>query len=988
MRFSRSIRGLVFLAVALGFTAFAQVVVNSGAVIGTVTDSSGAAMPGVLVTATSTALQGQLTFITNEQGDYRFPTMPIGVYRISYQRPGFATVIHENVDVRLSTTDTINVQMAPAQQKDVVTVTADAALVDTQSATVLAGFNKQQLTDIPTGRDMWSIIGLTPGMHVATLDVGGSAVGNQVAYTSYGYGGQNRVMIDGINTSEGTSGAGFYFDYGSFTEFTVGTAANDASVPQPGNAINAVIRTGGNQFHGEMYVDYENPSFQGHNVSQAQVLQGAGNGQRTAVYYDFNGNFGGPIKHDRVWFFTSVRDQANAKTVTGFPVQSPGTVNSYAYDRNATYKVSGDVSPKHRLSHYIQWNPILKPQRNSAAGLYQDAMQYQKAVAWVGNVQYTGTITPRLVVNALVGTWGYNFPLLNYTVFEGDPGTASCPCAKNLPSIAVGQLAPRMTELASGTTAGASAPTRSDPRRYQFEPSGTYFLDNFLHANHQLKFGEVSERETEENQTYGSPNNLTENFNSRTSSGVLPDFSVPYQVTIANTPRVYTDVVMHHGAYLTDQVRVNRRLTLNIGARWDYYRSDYLNITLRNDCQFCPYFYEGVPLPNGATLPAITPNGSFPAATVSRFPFLVAPRLAAVYDLTGKGKTVLRLNWGIYYSYPSTNISNAVDPLQSASAVFTWNNPNNLPFALNQLGPIVGSPKIAQGSTVQPHLKDARFDDMGAVIEHQLTNNLSIRAGFIFREMHHDFQTINLALPASLYTIPVSVKVPGPLYGLNGNTSDFQMMTLWDVPKNLIGPTRNQYSSPDGNNSVYRNFEFTINKRLSQRFTTVANFYWTHTTNGNGGVAIDPNGLIGNHQSYSDWTAHVDATYRGPWGISISPVLRMQAGAPLGRTYSVTGLNIGTYTLQVDPVGTYRSDDLFVFDTRVQKQFRFRERWRVDLFFDAFDILNSNAQNAESSATAVKSTSVNGQTVQYQGFLSPTTILPPRIFRIGGRFSF
>ncbi|SPF42052.1 conserved hypothetical protein [Candidatus Sulfopaludibacter sp. SbA4] len=953
-------------------------------------------MPGVVVTATSPALQGQLTFVTNEQGDYRFPTMPLGVYRITYQSPGFATVVHEGVDVRLSFTDTINVQMAPAAQKDVVTVTGEAALVDTQSATVLGGFNKQQLTDIPNGRDMWSIIGLTPGMHASTLDVGGSAVGNQVAYTSYGYGGQNRVMIDGINTSEGTSGAGFYFDYGSFQEFTVGTAGNDASVPQPGNAINAVIRSGGNAFHGEMYFDYENPNFQGHNVSQEQVLQGAGSGQRTAIYYDFNGNFGGPIKKDRLWFFTSLRDQANAKTVTGFPIQAPGTVNSYAYDRNATYKVSGDISPKHRLSQYIQWNPILKPQRNSAAGLYQDAMQYQKAVAWVGNVQYTGTITPRLVVNALIGTWGYNFPLLNYTVFPGDPGTPTCPCSQNLPPVAVGQLAPRMSELVSGTTAGASAPTRSDPRRYQFEPSASYFLDNFLHANHQLKFGEVTEREVEEGQTYGSPGNVTETFNSKGPNGTaLPDFSTPYQVTIANTPRVYTDVVMHHGAYFTDQVRIGKRLTLNVGARWDYYRSDYLPINLRTDCQFCPYFYQGVPLPNGASLPPIAVSGGFPGATVSRFPFLVAPRLAAVYDLTGKGKTVLRVNWGIYYSYPSTNIANAVDPLQSASATFTWNNPNNLPFNVSQLGAIVGSPKIAQGSSVQPHLQDGRFDDIGVVIEHQLTNTLSIRGGFIFREMHHDFQTINLALPAGDYTIPVQVKVPGLGYGLNGNTSDFQTITMWDVPKNLIGPTQNRYSSPAGNNSVYRNIEITVNKRLSNRFTAVANFYWTHTTTGNGGVAVDPDTLINNHESYSDWTAHFDATYRGPWGIDISPVLRMQAGTALGRTYNVTGLNIGTFNLLVDPVGTYRQDDLYVFDTRIEKQLRFRERFRLNVFLDAFNILNSNAANAQSSATGIKSTFINiagnpayGQTVQYQGFLSPTTILPPRIFRVGARFMF
>ena len=988
----------------LAFPVFlAGQVINTGAIAGRVLDATGAAMPGVKVTATSPALQGELTFTTTDQGEYRFPTMPIGVYQITFQEQGFATLVRSGVEVKQAFTDTINVQMTPATQQQTITVTGETPLIDTESAVVQAGFDKQQLHDIPNGRDMWSIIGLTPGMTNSTLDVGGSAVGNQVNYSSYGYGGQNRVMIDGINTSEGTSGAGFYFDYGSFSEFTVGTAANDASMPVPGNAINAVIKTGGNRFHGEMYFDYENQNFQGHNISHQQVLQGAGLGQRTTTYYDPNGNIGGPIKKDRLWFFISLRDQATAHYVVGFPVQNPGTVNSYSYDRNATYKISADITPKHRISQYIQWNPILKPQRNSAAGLYEDAMQYQKAVAWVGNVQYTGTITPRLVINALVGTWGYNFPLLAYTVFPGDPGTAGCVtaglCAASLPQVPVGQYGPRMTDLASGNTAGAFASNRSDPRRYQFEPSGTYFLDRFLHVNHQIRFGEVTERELQESQNYSSPGNVTETFNSVGTGGTtLPDFSTPYQVTISNTPNVETPVIMHHGAYVTDQVKIGSRLTLNLGVRWDYYKSSYNPTSLRSDCEFCGYFYLGQALPNGATLPVspnVGPGGTFAGKTVQTFPAQFAPRLAIAYDLTGKGKTVLKLNWGIYYSYPSYNIAAAVEPIQSETATFTWNNPNNLPFNVNQLGPIVGSPSVSNGAIVAPHLKDPSFDDMGAIVEHQLTQTMSIRGGVVFRELHHDFETINLGLPASAFTIPVVVGVHGPNYGINGNTSDVQQVVLMDAPKSAIGPTVNEYASPDGNNSVYRNLEFTITKRLSNRFTAVGNFYWTHTTTQRYGVATNFDQAINNYESFSNWTAHVDGTYFAPWGIMISPVLRMQSGAPILETYNVTGLNVGTQTYAVTPFGTYRNPDLYVFDCRVEKEFHVKDRFRFSVFGDIFNILNSNTANAESGVIGVKKAVINapgdpdfGQTVSYQGFLSPTTILPPRIFRIGGRFSF
>src|SRR6201999_1371436 len=176
------------------------------------------------------------------------------------------------------------------------------------------------------------------------------------------------------------------------------------------------------------------------------------------------------------------------------------------------------------------------------------------------------------------------------------------------------------------------------------------------------------------------------------------------------------------------------------------------------------------------------------------------------------------------------------------------------------------------------------------------TQTMSIRGGFVFRELHHDFETINLGLPASAFTIPVVANVHGPAYGINGNTSDVQQVVLMDAPKSAIGPTVNEYATPDGNNSVYRNLEFTITKRLSNHFTAVGNFYWTHTTTQRYGVATNFDQAINNYESFSNWTSHIDGTYFAPWGIMISPVLRMQSGAPILETYSVTGLNVGTQT--------------------------------------------------------------------------------------------
>jgi hypothetical protein len=682
---------------------------NSGAINGTITDSQGAAVPMAKVTATSPGLQGQLNSITNEQGIYRFPTVPIGTYTLKFEAPGLASQVKENIAIGIGFTAAIDVTMVPASQSQSVMVTAEGLLIDTQSSTVQAGFDTAQLKDVPNGRDIWSIIAVTPGMTATTIDVGGSNVGNQSGYQAYGYGTgsnpQNRVQVDGVNTTEGSGSAGFYYDYGSFAEFKVNTAANDASMPVPGNQINAVIKIGGNQFHGGAYFDYENPSFQGTNISRAQVLQGAGVGTRITEYKDINGDIGGPIVHDRLWFFLSLRDQVTGHTVTGFPVENPGSIPFLSADRNITYKFTYQLHPNHRLSTYAQWGEVKKPQRQAASTYYGDAVYTQLAASWAGNIEYTGTLSPRLFVDARVGTFGYNFPMDPYYGPDG-------------------KLLPLRMEQTSGDIEGSYPKGRSNRRRWQYEPTGSYFLDRFLRANHQIKFGWVSEREYTGTENYGPANEVQQMYNSPAGT---PDFSVPYQVRLYNSPSVAKDYLWHHGAYLQDQIRIGKRLTVNAGVRWDYYRNYEPDQPIRSDAPFNAFFYQGAPLPNGYAIAPTYPGLKIPGRqTILRYPALVVPRLGVAWDITGSGNTVLRLNWGRFYSSPGNFIAANTNPVQQTTYTFVWNNPNNLPFNLNQLGAFASN---AGGATVtvQPHIKAPMYDDLDAVIERRLTSTLAVR---------------------------------------------------------------------------------------------------------------------------------------------------------------------------------------------------------------------------------------------------------------------
>ncbi len=108
-----------------------------------------------------------------------------------------------------------------------------------------------------------------------------------------------------------------YGDYSSLAEFTMSTQGNDASVPTPGVYVASVLKSGGNDLHGTFYFDYENPNFQGHNITTMQLQQGAGTGTRGTRYRDANSDFGGPIIKDRLWYYFSIRNQQLGNTITG-----------------------------------------------------------------------------------------------------------------------------------------------------------------------------------------------------------------------------------------------------------------------------------------------------------------------------------------------------------------------------------------------------------------------------------------------------------------------------------------------------------------------------------------------------------------------------------------------------------------------------------------------------------------------------------------------
>ncbi|PYR61765.1 MAG: hypothetical protein DMF91_08860, partial [Acidobacteria bacterium] len=295
---------------------------TTGSINGKVLDASGAVLPGVTVTAASASLMGVQTSVTDSGGNYRFPALPPGTYALSYELPGFNTLKRENIEITMGFTATVNVDLKVASLQETVTVTGESPVIDTSSTRVQQNFKLEALQEIPNARDLWALLAVTPGVAMSRIDVGGNRAGTQTGYTAYGYSGQNRVLVEGINTTEGTSGAGFYVDYGSFEEVFLGTIGQGAEMPTPGVQSQMLGKSGGNKFQGELYQDYERNSFQSDNIIDkmpAKFLLGPANAagirdhaNELQLYRDFNLNVGGPIAKDKLWWYFSYRNQKNS----------------------------------------------------------------------------------------------------------------------------------------------------------------------------------------------------------------------------------------------------------------------------------------------------------------------------------------------------------------------------------------------------------------------------------------------------------------------------------------------------------------------------------------------------------------------------------------------------------------------------------------------------------------------------------------------------
>jgi hypothetical protein len=931
---------------------------TTGSINGRVADSSGGVLPGVTVTVNSSSLMGVQSRVTDASGNYRFPALPPGTYTVTFELPGFNTLKRENIQISMGFSAAVNVELAVASLQETVTVTGDAPVIDTTNTRVQQNFKLEALQGIPNSRDLWSLLAATPAVTMDRLDVGGDRAGTQSGYTAYGYSGQNRVLVEGINTTEGTSGAGFYVDYGSFEEVFLGTVGQGAEMPTPGVQSQMLGKSGGNKFQGEIYQDYENNSLQGANIPSDVLAKGIReHSNELQAYHDFNLNVGGPIKKDKVWWYFSYRNQTTGVGQPNFvgPIAGKSfNTNLWNPSGKATYQ----INQNNKLIGYYQWGQKVQPNRLPQSSFtYTDLGQTLKQTSgsWIYKGEWNGTLSKNMYAEARYGVFGYYFPLranTTTTAFETfDTGKA------------------RLT--------GGDENEQTDRHRGQITGSVTYFKDGWG-GSHNFKVGGEILNETG---YYGylqvASGNVRENFNNGAPQTVI--LYAPTATAVGgiqsgpNGDLLSVDKLNTYDAFINDQWSVGRA-TLNLGVRYDRYR----NFT--PDQKQLAYSFGPLNVP-AATIPAQT------YATWNK----IVPRLGITYDLAGDGKTVLKGNYGLFGFNPGVGISANGNPNASQKSVtYTWADAGACAGCIagdgiyqpGEEGSLTAS-ALAGNIRVDPNMFQPTSTQATAYIERQLTEGVGARVGFVYFHVQDQTGTFQLDRPASAYTVPFNVVDKGP-DNVTG-TADDQNLTFRGIPKSQLAnyPTT-QYVTNTPNDATYKTFEASLNKRLSHNYSLSGGFGYTWSNAYPLSYPNTPNGPF--NYDFTRYSFKLSGTYNAPWGITISPLFRFQNGAPYARTLSVSApascnctfsaaraSSLTNTTVYTTPYGAYRQDNVGDLDVRVEKTVNFGHVAKVRLFLDVYNLTNAYAAQTINVTTG-------------PSFQNPTSILAPRTGRVGFRF--
>jgi outer membrane receptor protein involved in Fe transport len=1025
-----SVFGLIaVLALLTGSPAAFGQATASSTVQGTVLDKTQSTISGAEVVITSKATGATRSTTSSDVGTFRFDLLPAGIYSVRVSNAGFSTVVL-TVELLVGQTSIANVTLNPGAVSETIEVTEQAPLLDTTRTSVSQDITPKEVEELPmVGRDVANLAYLAPG--VKATDSYDPTKNRYAILSVNGENGRNvNVTVNGVDNKDNTVGGPvMQLPLEAVQEFQISTQRFSAENGRSeGAAINMITKQGTNSYHGSLFGYFRDAALDT-DEKQADSTGGQISAHPAYSRQQFGGSVGGPFVRDKLFGFFAIERERESQGLQ----ESVNAYNQLVLAQGAKlaaqpaasiprpfyewrYNGRMDWTINNRNNAYISYTSQANNSLNDQSDGTGDLTNGNFTVNHLQLANFTlNSILPSNAVNQFTFGFQYWNNLIDSKISE-----------------------PLVTFPSASFGTNTNVPQQSFQRKWQFKDDVSKTF-----GKHTLKGGADFIWNPVEGGFFKFSSTLEIDFKANPSCILAtvddptkkcgPSF-YPQQfatagavtgMTVANGDPYFLVATKQLGLYLQDDYKVTRRLTLNLGVRWDKDFNTFGSSLIAKSRTYQELVALNSPISNPYVSKVLGDDNKN-----------ISPRFGFAYDVTGAGKHVIRGGYGLYFGNSFQNIPLFMEQQANPTIfqqVFTLSAPGDpVPGTGQTLGqwqfgvsplPTIAAPSSqllpgSVGRLMDPNYRNPVTEEFNLGYSWALNRNSVFEVEYVHVLGLHENKTMNMDQKVPDTTQPI------------GSQCCYRPLD----PAFAANPALPQLASVRDEQSIgrsqYNGYNFSYRQRMTHHFSLNANYSlaWAYSFDAGGTSFRDYPRLFTNPFASYEWGPSTNderhhVTISGIWelplGFQLSPILQFGSARPYELTNSGNTLNTGGGTqlavvvptadptnylafsgnntgaqncfygingvAQACTIAKYdplRGDPFFELDMRLAKNIKFRERYNLQIVAQAFNLTN-RANYGNDFGANIGDPTTFGHPI---GFINPSSTVNAR--SVWGEFGF